>query len=95
MIIYYTRESVDDLKRLRAFIEKYNPRAAQRIAGELLEAIGRLEDFPMIGLPVNHAPDPSCIRDLFIRAYTVRYLIKAESIYILRIWHDKENQKNL
>ncbi|MCP5035707.1 MAG: type II toxin-antitoxin system RelE/ParE family toxin, partial [Actinomycetia bacterium] len=39
--------------------------------------------------------DPEQIRDLYVGNYTVRYLIINEVIYILRIWHGKENEKNL
>lgn len=42
---------------------------------------------------VLKAPDSEQIRDLYIGNYAVRYLIAEEIIYILRIWHNKENEK--
>ena len=56
------------------FVEDRNPHAARRIAAEILDGIENLSRFPDIGLPVNRAPDPDRIRDLFIGSYTVRYL---------------------
>ncbi len=47
-----------------------------------------------MGLPVNKAPDPEIIRDLYVGKYTARYLLDNFNIYILRIWHNKENEKN-
>lgn len=95
MKIKYTLESINDLKRLRNFIEEKNPIAAQRIASELLTGIKKLKVFPKIGLPVLRAQDPEIIRDLFIGHYTVRYLISDKVIFILRIWHGKEIEKDL
>lgn len=95
MKIYYAPEFITDLERLRAFIAEYNPQAAQRIAGELLEGINRLKIFPKMGLPAFKAPQPEDIRDLYIGQYTVRYLLAGNRIYILRIWHNKEGEKTL
>ena len=95
MNILYAPEAIDDLNRLRTFIAEKNPNAAQRVAGELLEGISKLKIFPKMGIPVNRAPDPSVIRDLFIGSYTVRYLLAGEQIHILRLWHGKEIERSL
>lgn len=95
MIVKYSRESIDDLQRVVEFVEIKNPYAARRIAIDLQEGIAKLKQFPHIGLPVLNAPDSEQFRDLYISHYTIRYLITDEVIYILRIWHHKENEKNL
>jgi plasmid stabilization system protein ParE len=90
----YTVEAIRDLERLCALVASKNPHAARRIAAEILDGIENLAHFPDMGLPVRRAPDPSLIRDLFIGSYTVRYLRETTSIIILRIWHDKESEKD-
>ncbi len=95
MKISFTPEAVVDLSRLRAFIESKNPIAAQRIANELLKGIEKLKIFPEIGLKVIRAPQPHLIRDLFVGNYTIRYLIGDNEIYVLRMWHGKEFEKDL
>ena len=95
MRVKYSPESIGDLQRLVEFVEDKNPYAARRIAIDLQEGIERLKQFPQIGLPVLKATNPEQLRDLYLSDYTVRYLITDEVIYILRIWHGKENQKNL
>ncbi len=95
MKVRYSPEAVDDLNRVVEFVEAKNPFAARRIAIDLQEGIDRLKQFPRIGLPVLKAPDPDRIRDLYVGSHTVRYLVADEVIYILRIWHNKENEKNL
>lgn len=95
MKIEFTNDSINDLKRLRKFIEEKNPIAAKRIANELLYGVEKLKAFPKIGLQVLRAQDPENIRDLYIGHYTVRYFISNKVIYILRIWHGKEIEKDL
>ena len=93
--VRYSPESLADLQQVVEFVEAKNPYAARRIAIDLQEGVSKLKQFPQIGLPVIKAPDPKTIRDLYVSDYTVRYLITDESIYILRVWHNKENEKNL
>lgn len=93
--VKYSLESLADLQQVVEFVEAKNPYAARRIAIDLQEGVSKLKQFPQIGLPVIKAPDPKTIRDLYVSDYTVRYLITDEAIYILRVWHNKENEKNL
>lgn len=92
--VSYSPESIADLLRVVEFVEAKNPYAARRLATSLQEGVSRLKQFPQIGLPVSNAPDPEKIRDLYVGEYTVRYLIAEKDIYILRVWHNKENEKN-
>ena len=95
MRIDYSPESVEDLASLRKFIERENPPAARRIANSILEGVDKLRVFPGMGLPVQRAPDPELIRDLYIGQYTIRYLVGSEVIYILRVWRGNEIEKDL
>ncbi len=89
--ISYSPESIEDLRRLREFIEAKNPQAAQKAAHSILKGITRLKSFPNIGVEVPQAPNPTMIRDLVIGDYILRYLLSENAIYILRVWHHKEN----
>jgi len=92
MKIAYTPESIDDLKRLREFIEVKNPLAAQRIATSILKGINQLKTFPYLGIEVQQAPNPEMVRDLIIGNYITRYLIRSKKIDILRVWHHKQDR---
>ncbi|WP_102795146.1 type II toxin-antitoxin system RelE/ParE family toxin [Bowmanella denitrificans] len=94
MKVKYSPESMDDLQRVVEFIESKNPYAARRMAIDLQEAVDRLKKFPEIGLPVLKASDPEKIRDLYVKAYTLRYFIQNDHIYILRVWHNRENERS-
>jgi plasmid stabilization system protein ParE len=95
MKLSYSPESINDLIRLREFIEIKNPQAAKRVANSIRKGINQLKTFPYVGVKVEKAPNPNIIRDLIIGNYTARYLIGSEEIIILRIWHHKEKENRL
>jgi len=75
--------------RLREFIAEKNPAAARRISQRLLTSIKRLVDQPQMGVTFEELPDT---RDLVVGDYIVRYIHIEEEIYILRIWHGREDR---
>ncbi len=94
MSLSFTPEAIEDLTRLREFLSTKNPLVAQKTSSEILASLENLKVFPRMGLPVGSAPDPESIRDLFIGNYTARYFIDNEQLIILRIWHNKEGEKD-
>ena len=93
MKIVYTPEVIEDLARLREFIETNNPEAAGRIANSLLDGVKKLKRFPHIGIQVSKAPNPELMRDLVLGNYVARYLVLEKTINILRIWHQREEER--
>ena len=92
MKLSYSREAIGDLIRLREFIATKNSEVAQKIAKLIRKGISQLKTFPYLGVEVEQAPNPEVIRDLIIGNYIARYLIHAKQIYILRVWHYKEER---
>jgi len=92
MKISYTPESINDLTRLREFIEVKNSLSASRVANSILKGISQLNQFPYLGTEVKLAPNPEMIRDLIVGNYIIRYLVRPKRIDILRVWHHKENR---
>jgi plasmid stabilization system protein ParE len=93
MKISYSEEAILDLVRLREFIKIKNPLAAQRASESIRMGISQLREFPRLGVKVESAPDPDIVRDIIIGNYLSRYLITDNVIYVLRIWHHKEDIK--
>ncbi len=89
MKLLFTHSAQRDLMRLREFIAEKNPGAARRISQRRLTAIRRLVDQPGMGVTVEELPDT---RDLIIGDYTIRYLVIEDEIYVLRIWHGREDR---
>ncbi len=94
MEIEFTPESLDDLERLRQFLMEAGAPYAKRMANDILQGLQNLQSFLRLGLSVQRAPDPDVIRDLYIGKYCVRYLITTEVIYILRVRHGREDERN-
>ena len=88
-------EAVKDLRRLRGFIHPKNPQAAKRAAKRILEGVDRLADNPLLGLSNEELLDYSEILVPFGAGnYILRYRIKAEQVYIVRIWHSREQRSS-
>jgi plasmid stabilization system protein ParE len=90
MKLIFSKAAVNDLVRLRDFIAQHSPEAAQRVAQRIRGAIEKLADAPQIGRPVTHLSGE--IRELIFGKYVVRYEVRQQNLYILKIWHGKENR---
>lgn len=88
MNLIFSKAAVHDLVRLRDFIAQHSPEAAQLVAQRLRGAIQKLVDTPQIGRPVDNMLGE--IRELIFGKYVVRYEVRQRYLYILRIWHGKE-----
>ncbi len=91
-MILFSPDAVDDVERLRAFLDQSSPDAAQRALASIWTAIERLQEFPDLGMPTEDAD----IRQIVVRfgssGYIVRYaaLPADGNILITRIWHGRE-----
>jgi len=88
--LQFSRAALHDLVRLREFIAKHNPVAANRVADRLLCTIKGLVVTPRIGRPVDDFPGE--VREFVFGRYVVRYEVRKSMLYILRIWHGRENR---
>ena len=94
MHLHFTDEAINDLQRLREFLLLKGVARTQLIVEQLIQGIEALTENPSRGVLVNEAPNKS-IRDLFINQYCVRYTSLSTAIVVLRIWRQKENERNL
>lgn len=89
MKVTYTERAGRDFARLREFIRKKHPQAAQKASRQLKKNIQALAEQPQMGTPVEELED---FRELIARDYIVRYRVLPEEIVILNIWHGKEDR---
>lgn len=89
--ITWASGAINDLARLRRFIAKENPEAAERAARAIIDTVNRLTHHPQIGKPI---PDLLEYRDWLIRfgsgGYVLRYRVHEENLFILHIRHYRE-----
>lgn len=89
MKVTYTAHAGRDFARLRDFIRKKNPQAAQKASRQLKNNIQALIDQPQMGAPVEELEG---FHELVARDYIVRYRVLLDEIVILNIWHGKEDR---
>lgn len=92
--IHWADDAVEDLVRLREFIEIHNPEAARTAVLALIKATEILKDNPHAGKPIESLIEQGDYRDLVVPfgavGYVMRYRYMNSGTYILHIRHDKE-----
>ena len=91
MKLQWTSKALSDLSRLYEFLTLVNPSAAARTVQSLTAAPERLFDQPRIGERLNEF-EPMEVRKILISQYEMRYEIVNSTIYILRLWHTREDR---
>lgn len=91
MQLKWTSKASSDLARLYAFLAPVNRQAAARIVQSLATAAASLLANPRIGERLEEF-NPREVRRILVGHYEVRYEIQEYIIYILRLWHTRENR---
>ncbi len=91
--IFWTEPARFDLRRLRAWVERYGGKeSAAAQAQRLTRVIESLHDNPRMGVRQT-VPDGGAeeLRELVVKPYIIRYVVTESALVIIRIWHGKEN----
>lgn len=91
MHVVWSTAARRDLMRVYAFLRPDSPRAATRIVSMLDAAADRLPDYPEIGIRLDDY-DPLHVRSLIVGDYEMRYQILPDTLFIVRLWHAREDR---
>ena len=91
MKVKWTGKASSDLVRLHEHLHPVAPEAAARVVQQLARAPHRLVEYPRIGEKLD-AYAPREVRRIIIGNYELRYEIANDTIFILRLWHCRENR---
>ena len=91
MQIEWTNKALTDLARLYDFLAPLNQPVAARLVQNLTKAPVRLQSSPRIGEKLDEFL-PHEVRRILIGPYELRYEIRGDTIYLLRIWHTREER---
>lgn len=91
MDLRWTSKALADLARLHEFLAQANPHAAARVVRSLTAAPARLMEHPRIGEQLE-AFKPREVRRILVGQYEMRYEIQQSTIYVLRLWHTREDR---
>lgn len=91
MRLQWTGKASSDLVRLHEHLRPVAPDAAARVVQQLSRAPDRLLDYPRIGEKLK-AYEAREVRRIIVGHYELRYEIADATIFILRLWHSRENR---
>jgi toxin ParE1/3/4 len=86
--VVWSPRAVEHLAHLRAYIACDNPKAANRIASSLLEAVERLAQLPNLGRPGRVAGT----RELVVPGtpYVIPYRLRADRLEVIAVFHARQ-----
>jgi len=91
MELKWTGKALSDLARLYEFLAPVNRDAAARTVQALTAAPASLIANPRIGEKLEEF-EPREVRRILVGHYEMRYEIRSSTIYVLRLWHTREDR---
>jgi plasmid stabilization system protein ParE len=91
MKVQWTSKALSDLVRLHEFLAPVNKPAAARAVQQLAASANKLTINPRIGERLEEF-EPREVRRILVGRYGVRYEIQESTIYVLRLWHTREDR---
>jgi len=91
MKLKWTSKALSDLARLHKFLSPVSKPAAARAVQTLTRAPTILLANPRIGRQLFQY-EPREVRRILAAQYEIRYEIQDETIYVLRLWHTREDR---
>lgn len=91
MDLKWTSKAQSDLARLYDFLVPVNRQAAAHTVQALAAAPLRLLEHPRIGERLDEF-DPREVQRIVVGRYEMRYEICNATIYVLRLWHSREDR---
>ncbi|WP_454688225.1 type II toxin-antitoxin system RelE/ParE family toxin [Achromobacter aloeverae] len=87
----WTSKALSDLVRLHEFLAPMNMLAAARAVQALTKAPNVLLTNPRLGEQLFEF-QPREVRRLLIGQYEMRYEVQDSVLYVLRVWHTREDR---
>jgi toxin ParE1/3/4 len=83
--IVWSPRAIEHLKHLRAYIAQDNPKAANRVAATLLDAVERLAELPNLGRPGRVVGT----RELLMPGtpYVIPYKLRGDRLEVIAVFH--------
>lgn len=91
MELKWTSKALSDLVRLHEFLSPLNEQAAASTVQSLTTAPTKILAQPRIGEKLEEF-EPREVRRILVGDYEMRYEIQHFTIYVLRLWHTREDR---
>lgn len=91
MELKWTSKALSDLARLYEFLAPVNRQAATKVVQNLTKTVSTLPGNSRIGEQLFQF-SPREVRRILAGEYEIRYEVLESRIYVLRLWHSRENR---
>lgn len=91
MALKWTDSAERDLVRIHAFLASVNPPVAAKAIRQLVAGAEQLLSYPQLGVALDEFA-PRDVRRVMVGDYELRYEVAEKLIYILRLWHAREDR---
>ena len=91
MALKWTASAERDLVRIHAFLAPVNLTAATKVIKQLVAGAKQLLSYPQLGVALEEFA-PRDVRHVIVGDYELRYEVTENLIYILRLWHAREDR---
>jgi len=91
MKLQWATKALSDLARLNEFLSAVNKTAAARVVQVLTKAPTILLTNPRLGERLSQF-EPLEVRRILAGQYEIHYKIQNGTIYVLRLWHTREDR---
>ena len=88
MVIKWTTSAERDLVRIYEFLAITNSNAAIQVIQQLIQGVEEIQSFPQLSVKLSDFED----RRVIIGNFEIRYELTDKAIYILRLWHFREDR---
>lgn len=89
--VIVTYDAEQDIAYLEAWLERFNPQAAARAEAAIRAGVRSLSFMLKRNRDLGRG-----LRELTVpfgnSAYVIRYLVRDETVIVLRVWHGRENR---
>ncbi len=90
-MIKWTKSAERDIVKIYDFLVRSNPRAAVQTVKLLIEGIEKIDVFPQLGIRLDDFTSRE-VRRIIIGDYEIRYELTKNAIFVLRLWHAREDR---
>ena len=91
MALRWTKQAHGDLVLIREFLAPVNPVAAARVVQAIVARIKRIPAQPRLGQTLAEF-SPREVRRLLVGDYEIRYELRTQDIFILRVFQAREDR---
>jgi plasmid stabilization system protein ParE len=87
----WTLAAYADLRRIHEFLEPVNPSAAVRAVRLVVARVRRIPAQPRLGERLPGFADRE-VRRVLVRGYEIHYEVSGANLFVLRIFHAREDR---